>query len=329
MSTLINQLVQQTSIAAWNACGVAGKREELRIFIEEQHLDILLISETWLRPANKLTIPNYHTYRSDRLTGRNGGVAILIKKDLNHTPIYLSGLHFLEAVGVQISVRSLGPLRVFVYAPPGRGSDWRDLDLLFDGDIPALAAGDFNAKHGSWGCRSTNGYGSGLFNYLSPIPISVHPPDNPTFYRPGVRPDILDIALAKNIPAVLDVQVLAELSSDHDPILIVFGAGAETAGGPLARRTNWKAFERIMADRNFESHENIQDAAALESAACGLTNIITTSLDKASSWGAAVPDRWLPLSIRQLLRDKRRAKKRAQQTGCPADTRIPMTPTRR
>lgn len=113
MSTTNHKVDGQISLAAW-----------MRSFIEEQNLDALLISETWLRPWNKLTIPNYYTYCSDRLTGRNGGVAVLIKKDLKHAPIYLSGHHFLEAVGVQITVRGLGPLKIFsVYAPPGRISD--------------------------------------------------------------------------------------------------------------------------------------------------------------------------------------------------------------
>ncbi|KAK9659686.1 hypothetical protein QE152_g41642, partial [Popillia japonica] len=52
----------------------------------------MLLSETWLRPGNKLSIINYFTYRADRLTGRGGGVAVLIKKDIRHSPIYFSNL---------------------------------------------------------------------------------------------------------------------------------------------------------------------------------------------------------------------------------------------
>ncbi|KAK9731744.1 Endonuclease-reverse transcriptase [Popillia japonica] len=101
----------------------------------------------------------------------------LVKKEISHTPIYVSGLHFLETVGICINIRGFGGLRIFsVYAPPGRDCDWGNLARLFLGDDPALAAGDFNSKHGSWGCRSTNGYGKRLFDYLARIPVAVHPP---------------------------------------------------------------------------------------------------------------------------------------------------------
>ncbi|KAK9685428.1 hypothetical protein QE152_g38051 [Popillia japonica] len=67
--------------AAWNACGIGDKRAELKQFMSEQNINIMLIGETWLRPGDTLTVPNFYTYRGDRLTGRNGGVAILIKKE--------------------------------------------------------------------------------------------------------------------------------------------------------------------------------------------------------------------------------------------------------
>ncbi|KAK9738169.1 zinc finger associated protein [Popillia japonica] len=116
--------------------------------------------EAHLNPLK--TIPDYFTYRADRLTGRRGGVALLVKKHIEQSPIYVPGLHSLEVVGAQILVRGLGPLRLFsVYVPPGRDPVWSKLDPLFSGDIPVLAAGDYNAKHSS---------------------------DSPTFFRPGVRP---------------------------------------------------------------------------------------------------------------------------------------------
>ncbi|KAK9720044.1 Endonuclease-reverse transcriptase [Popillia japonica] len=269
MISPINSGIAGFTLAASNACGVRDKKDELALFLVEQNLDVALISETWLRPVDSLRFPNYCTYRADRLTGRNGGVAVLVKKNLHHRPLYVSGLHFVEAVGIEISIRGLGPLKVFsVYAPPGRDCDWTDLDLLLSADAPALAAGDFNAKHRSWGCRvangyrgklfdylstipvslhspnaptffrpGVNGYGGKLFDYLSTIPVSLHSPNAPTFFRPGVRPDILDIAISKNIPTILEVQVLAvlaELSSDHT-ILSSFplGLGVDRPTTPL------------------------------------------------------------------------------------------------
>lgn len=63
--------------------------------------------------------------------------------------------------------------------------------------------------------------------------MSIHSPNAPTFYRP--RPDIPDIALSKNIPYIVDVQVIIELSSDYDPILVSFGARTGSANDDLRR----------------------------------------------------------------------------------------------
>ncbi|KAK9731603.1 Endonuclease-reverse transcriptase [Popillia japonica] len=168
--TINNNGIAGFTLAAWNACGVRDKRDELAHFLVEQSLDVALLSETWLRLSDSLRFPNYCTYRSDRLTGRHEGVAVLVKKDLQHKPLYVSGLHFVEAVGIEISIRGLGRLKVFsIYAPPCRDCDWSDLDLLLSADTPVLATGDFNAKHCSWGCRVVNGYGRILVDYLSTL----------------------------------------------------------------------------------------------------------------------------------------------------------------
>ncbi|KAK9685268.1 Endonuclease-reverse transcriptase [Popillia japonica] len=119
---------------------------------------------------------SFYISRVDRLTGGNGGVAVLVKKELQHVPRYVHGLHFLESAEIKIPLRDLGGLLVYsVYAPPSGICDWNDLRLIFAENGPALAAGDFNAKHSSWGCRVTKGYGRKLYNHLPPIPISVSP----------------------------------------------------------------------------------------------------------------------------------------------------------
>ncbi|KAK9703805.1 Endonuclease-reverse transcriptase [Popillia japonica] len=150
--------LQQLHLAAWNACGVKDKKQELELFMSDHGITIMLVGETWLRPGDQLKVPNYYTYRADRLTGRNGGVAVLVKKEVQHVPIYVQGLKFLEAVGIRVPLGDLGGVSVYsVYAPPGGACDWNDLNMIFSDDGPALAAGDFNAKHPSWGCRVTNG----------------------------------------------------------------------------------------------------------------------------------------------------------------------------
>lgn len=74
----------------WNADGVQGKKPELQHFIEEEDVDVMLLGETWLRNNHNFKIPNYHTYRTDRLQQPRGGTAILIKRSITIISVYSS-----------------------------------------------------------------------------------------------------------------------------------------------------------------------------------------------------------------------------------------------
>lgn len=112
--------------------------------------------------------------------------------------------------------------------------------------------------------------------------------------------------------------VLAELSSDHDPILISFGAGTDSTGSPLVREVDWRAFGSDIGAKTFDSTD-ICDTTELENAAGTLSEEIANSLRSATSYVAPQRNRWLPAALKQLLQKKRRAKKRAQRTCSPSD----------
>lgn len=68
-------------IAAWNAGSIRDKAEELRFFLEDYNINIVLLTETWLKPDDEFQIPNYASYRVDRTFGpctelRSGSVRI-------------------------------------------------------------------------------------------------------------------------------------------------------------------------------------------------------------------------------------------------------------
>ena len=79
------------AIGALNVQSIKPKLLELTDEISRQNLDVLLLSETWLRPSTPnrlLVIPGYNSSRVDRPDGRGyGGVAIVTKANL--TPMAL------------------------------------------------------------------------------------------------------------------------------------------------------------------------------------------------------------------------------------------------
>lgn len=54
---------------ACNANGLREKKDEVAQLLLDDLLDELFISETWLRPGDRLSLLNYCIYRSDRPIG--------------------------------------------------------------------------------------------------------------------------------------------------------------------------------------------------------------------------------------------------------------------
>lgn len=82
--------------------------------------------------------------------------------------------------------------------------------------------GDLNAKDPSWNSRTTNAYNKSLSRYVYDEPnIIVVGPNTPTLYhKKCYEPDILDIVIVKLMGHVIEVKAVADLTFDHDPLLI-------------------------------------------------------------------------------------------------------------
>ena len=68
------------SIALWNANGLAQHKFEQELFLKQQQIDIMLISETHFTDKNYLKINGYNFYYTQRPSGKtHGGTGIMIK----------------------------------------------------------------------------------------------------------------------------------------------------------------------------------------------------------------------------------------------------------
>ncbi|KAF8789881.1 Nucleic-acid-binding protein transposon like protein [Argiope bruennichi] len=106
------------NIVPWNAGGVRHKFKELKYFILDWAPDVIAIQETHLRPFDNFKIPNYSSYRTDRLTHKGGGTAILIKNSIPHHPTPISSTSF-ENTGISIDLSNgLHITIASIYRPP-------------------------------------------------------------------------------------------------------------------------------------------------------------------------------------------------------------------
>ena len=66
----------------WNCQGARPKRKELELYLKENEFDIVALNETFLTKKTNFKIHGYDMIKSDRSTGRGGGVAFLVKHGL-------------------------------------------------------------------------------------------------------------------------------------------------------------------------------------------------------------------------------------------------------
>ena len=94
-----------------------------------------------------------------------------------------------------------------------------------------IVAGDFNAKHTNWGSRTNNKAGRKLWDLQQCTNVQIIGPDKPTFLpnRLNCKPDILDIAVVKDISTPLRAEVINELNSDHLPVILHLNEPIEMA----------------------------------------------------------------------------------------------------
>jgi len=67
-------------IAVWNANGLCQHAQEIKLFLQTLHLDILLVSETHFTERSYMKIPNYniyHTTHPDETA--HGSTAVIIR----------------------------------------------------------------------------------------------------------------------------------------------------------------------------------------------------------------------------------------------------------
>lgn len=306
------------TVAFWNADGINNKKHELVDFICRLKVDIMLLGETHMNPGDKLRVPNFVTYRHDRV-GPKGGTAILIKNTLKHTAINVPRLETLEATAIRLETLHSGCINIVsVYKSPSKALEESDLDSLLNLGQSTIIAGDLNCKSPDWNSLITNTNGRRLKAFAENRYLAVVGPLQPTRYGYG-RPDVLDIAIMHNVAMTYSISTVTELSSDHNPVLLELGTPTTCNDQFRTKKVSWHKFKSNL--------ENAQDTINLytskrivDEATSSLQTTIQTALVHATRYENSVsqPNSRLPDSVQELIRNRRRAKRLYQNTLNPA-----------
>jgi hypothetical protein len=314
-----SNLPKSLTMAFWNANGLSGKIEELKLFASSYSLDVILVSETKLRDHNRdPKIPGYQIHRRDRPYGPCGGVAIYVRKPLKHSVAATPDIHHLEATDIRIEIVN-GPLRLFscYNRPRSRLIDGELLAIVNDG-LPVIAAGDFNAKNTSWHCRTTNANGRALLEFASNNDATIVAPVEPTHHNTvNSLADIFDIAITRNVRHQIRVTAINELSSDHCPVMMHVGNEANEPESIRYAKIDWSKFTDHL-DANLGNIPRIIDDYGLEQAVEWLETGIVDSIDASTTRFYEPKTRYtVPHFIVELIRSKNRARRttQSQPTG--------------
>src|SRR3978361_709016 len=98
-----HRVLQNLTVANFNADGINRQRSTLIAFLARHKIDIMCISETHLIPEQQFKIAGYQIYRKDRIDeNASGGVAVLIKRNISHSLHTMPHLATLEAIAINL-----------------------------------------------------------------------------------------------------------------------------------------------------------------------------------------------------------------------------------
>lgn len=266
------------NILVWNAQSILCKRNEFFNYLNEHNIHISLISETWLNYTHKFYDTNFKIHRLDRRGRRCGGVAIIIKRDINHRLLPSLNLKVIEAVSIGIETE-IGNLDITAVYYPGPGPATSSNMLNFKQDIQTLISnprkfivgGDLNSKHRLWNCYNSNQAGRTLYNVLIEEDVILKYPNSPTYYSANSRyPSTLDLVLTNCPEKITDVKTMQQLSSDHLPVLFKLGAVVSEINTEVTIREYHKADWNL-----FKNYIN----SNIDLATCSFINNLNTPTD--------------------------------------------------
>ena len=260
-------------IALWNANGLTQHKFELELFLKQQQIDVMLISETHFTDKNYLKIYGYNFYHTQHPSGKaHGGTGIIIKSSIKHYELPPFQKDYLQATNVAIEDCHGTIITSAVYCPPRHSIAKEDFDNFLDTlGNRFIAGGDYNAKQTQWGSRLVTVRGKNLFNSITTNNLNYLTTYEPTYWPTDTNkiPDLLDFLIIKSIsPRHVQVKFSADLSSDHSPVISTVSSTIieNTPNGSIHNQhTNWQLFREVFtyttsASTSLKTSEEIEAA---------------------------------------------------------------------
>ncbi|GFV63266.1 probable RNA-directed DNA polymerase from transposon BS [Trichonephila clavipes] len=197
-----------------------------------------------------------------------------------------------------------------------------DVEALFSLGGASIICGDFNAHHTSWGCRRNDNRGNIIRNLINSTDTQIVAPTTPTRFGHNSA-SIIDFALTRNIHWLSQVESIAELSSDHNPLIISFNTNRRFAFPRRIVTTDWAAFRELLSPAYYTFHPiTARTGEDVETQVADLTDAIINTHAFSSKPIRGGNSYYVSEEIRQLMIERNRARKVWQFTRDPSDKRV-------
>lgn len=322
--------IKNLKIVTWNANGILAKVPTFEVLLNSQDIDICLLTETHLTNNNYLVLRNYTVYNAicPGNTAR-GGSSLLVKKTIDHFELAKVENTEIQMCSIQLnSLKQKINVGVVYCSPTCRIRKDTFKSLLVELGDRFILGGDFNAKHLDWGSRVTLTRGKELRQAMRELGCNFHSSGNPTYWPTDRNkiPDLIDFFISKRVsPNFISLEDSYDFNSDHSAVIlklsedIVMKTNKPVLTNPS---TDWQSF-KLELDANIDLSISLTSIEELDSACENFMKVVqNTAWDNTKVCKSRKISSNYPEYILNKVKEKRRARKRWQQTRDPADKNI-------
>lgn len=317
-------------IITWNANGIINKKDELEVLLNTIKIDVCLISETHFTKQSYFNIRGYKIYHTIHPSNQaRGGSAVIIKEHIEHYEECHLQRDEIQLTVVNIRTTKQNIAVGAVYCPPRYNLKTENYKILLQHPGERyIIGGDFNAKHVDWGSRITTTKGRELRQAIKELGCNYHSSGKPTYWPTDQNkiPDLLDFFIARKVsPNFIDVEEILDLDSDHSAVLLTLSERIikkEVRPTLVNKTTEWESF-RCDLQKNINLKVNLTTVPQLEQEAVNFMKLIQKAVyENTKEITHITKGNNYPAEIRNLVAEKRRARRRWQQSRDPADKTI-------
>lgn len=268
-------------------------------------------------------IPSYKVYHIPHPDDTaHGGAAVIIRNTIPHHELIHYQTPKMQAANIQINAKPWPITTTAIYCPPRHAITTEEYTQFFQSQgSKFLIGGDWNAKNTVWGARLTTPKGKNLLKALTAQNCNYLSTGEPTYWPtdPNKLPDLLDFFIIKGVTSnYIQVESSLELSSDHTPVIATLSSHIINQLTPptlISKNTDWVSF-RNHIEENINLEIRIKSTDELDEATQNFTNLI-----QQAAWHSTPAPTVnfneinnIPLYVRELVTEKRRARSRWHRT---------------